>query len=959
MVDIPPKQALLLGAYLAYKEDWASRDELLHLFWPDEPEKVARHNLSQLLYHCKKQVWMEGLEVERNRVRWLVDTDVKRFQEALGSGVWHKATEHYSGKLLDSVSTDYAPSFEDWLLGERETLQKAWREAVLNHAGQLEEESKYVDAAGLALSALKQDPLAEDSLQLYMRCASKEGQRDQALRAFDEFSKKLADELDMQPLDATVALANKIRSSTDLEPSTSDANNITQTKSEKPRFINTPQTLTPFVGREPELLELSQLLNNPDVKLITLLGPGGIGKSRLATELAKLNAQPFEEVIFIELTPLTKPELIETTLLQLLGLSPSPEQTIEESLFAYASDKAMLFVFDNFEHLLDGAGLVLQLLEHSPQSKALVSSRELLDFQSEYIYEVTGLSYPKATDEASLEAFDAISFFVRSARRANPQFSLQEENKAHVIELCQLLEGIPLAIELATTWLRMLSPKDIIEEIRSGLEVLKVSHKDIPERHRSMQAVFEHTWSLLSDQEQMALKGLSVFRGGFTKDAATAVANATLRILLSLSNKSVLKRTVDGRFERHSLVQQFSLGKLAENPIELNQAKEEHATYFASFVETAKSHFQTREQAAWLNLVALDHDNVRTALSYFIAQEYTESAMQMCINLFTFWWLHGHYGEGRSILTEVLELNDEKTLLRAKVLNTAGSLTRLCEDFKEARALYEKSLTLKRELADDEAIANVLGNLGMLSRIEGDYATARQNLEECRAIFEKSGDKPRLANTLNNLAAIAESEGNRDEAWDLNEQSLKLANEVGERFIAARCLGNLGSYAYEKGDYDHAQTLRKESLKVFEELEYKVGIAVSYQGLGDVALGKKALEEARGYYIKSISVFNDLDDKRGIAEVLASLADLAEANANYERALICAVASLHLHECLGIATMPDSRASLENVIAKAKQVLEDTLWQHCYIKAEQFSWDEAFQYALEEPTKTLSSIHHS
>lgn len=943
--DIPLKQVLLLATYLAYKEDWCSRDELLHLFWPDEPENTARHNLSQLLYHAKGQRWIKSLETERNRVRWLVDTDIKAFRNAVGDSNWNAANGHYGGTLLEGVRLETNPNFENWLAQERESLQAAWRESVLNHASKLGESGLYADAARQLREVLVQDPLAEDVLQAYMQAAYADGQRDQALKAYNAFCSQLEDALGMAPLEETQALAQKIGSS----QQTVSAKTASPT-SAKAEINNYPTFPTPFIGRDLERAELEGLLQEKERRLITLLGPGGIGKTRLAVQVAKEQAYHFADgTLFVSLAPLEEARFVTRLLLE--ALSPQVAADVNETdyLKQVLEDKEMLLVMDNLEHLPESALFISDLLDALPTLSVLATSREALDIRGESIYDLKGLLYPQAEDEP-LEAYDAVTFFLRSTRRAHPAFSVTEQNKGEVVKLCRLLNGMPLALELAATWVRLLSPGELVEELGKNLDTLESPHKDVSARHRSMRAVLDHSWQLLSGAEQDALSRLAVFQDGFTKDAAQQVAAANLRTLLSLINKSLLQRTQTGRFERLVVIKQYCLEKLSNQLDLLKTSRQSHAEHFVALAEEAKGNLDGEEKALWLEGLAQDHGNLRAAQRWLLESGQETLGLRLGNALFSFWWLRGHYREGWAFMKEILSLSDERNMLRAKALTTAGSLARLCEDLEAARSLVEQSLTIHRNLGDDAGIAATLGNLGMIHRLEGDYETAKRLVEESVAIHEQVGDKARVANGVNNLAAIAVNLGDMDLAWHLNETSLKLANAIGERFIAARSLGNLGSLALGTGDLERAQALREESLMVFEELEYKVGIAVTHQGIGDIALTQEDFPLARQKYLEALRCFADLDDTRGVAEVLDSMTELMMALGQVDKAMRFMGASSKIHTDLGINRQPDSVASLKAQQERAAATLGAAGVERLFAEGARLSAKEAVE-AMLEPVK--------
>lgn len=938
MVDIPPKQILLLASYLAYKEDWCSRDELLHLFWPDESEKVARHNLSQLLYHGKGQSWLSGLETERNRVRWLIDSDVKAFHSALGDGDWGAAGDRYAGNLLAGVRLEMSPNFEAWLEQERETLEAAWRTALSNHAQALHASGKTRQALGQLQKILKHDELAEDILQSYLQLALEAGECGSALKTFDSFCKQLK-KLDLSPLKTTVDLAEALRSSQD-SPSL-------PASLRKNKLFNSPTGLTPFIGRDLERHELTRFLLEDDRRLVTLLGPGGVGKTRLAMQLAQELASQFADgAVFVPLAGLESETYLARTVLEALSQQAPNNQDKLSFLKTFLSAKQMLLVMDNAEHLPDSAILMTELLDSVPDLTLLVTSRNALEVQGESIYDLRGLLYPQLAN-SPLEDYDAATFFLRSARRAHPAFSVTADNKSSIAKLCQLLNGMPLALELAATWVRLLSPGELVEEIAKSLDALESHQKNISARHQSMRAVLEHSWQLLSDTEQDALRQLAVFQGGFSKDAAHTVAKASLRTLLTLVNKSLLQRNQKGRFERLLVVQQYCFEKLLAQTGQLEQSRQAHAEFFLALAEEARPKLDSEEKALWLDTLARDHTNLRSALRWLIDSHNETLGLRLGNALFPFWWLRGYYREGLSFLTELIGLSNTRSSLRAKALTTAGSLARLCEDLPGAKALYEQSLAITRDLGDASSIAATLGNLGMIHRLEGGYEKAKELVEESIAIYEQTGEKARVANGVNNLAAIAMNLGNKEEAWQLNEKSLKLANELGERFIAARSLGNLGALALEKADLERAQALREASLKVFEELEYRVGIAVTQQGLGDIFIVREDYMLARQKYLTALQVFTNLNDTRGIAEVLDSMSELMMALNYFDKAFLFRGAASQVLADLGIRRQPEESAALDRQTKQGIDKLGQDKVEQLLAKGASLSVEEATNAMLE------------
>ena len=941
-MDLPLRQSLLLGAYLAHRDDWVGRDELLALFWPDEAESTARHNLSQLVYHCRRQPWFDGLEAERTRVRWRVSSDLQLFRAAIGAGAWSDALARYGGTLLEGLPAGAAPAFETWLELERETLQGAWRGATLQVAAALERDGQAADATARLQAVLERDPLAEDVLQAYLRCAAAAGQRSAALRAYEAFRTALRDELDLAPLAATVALAEELRVETGVATPDGPSDQLrgppgTQSPSAVPATgkaavsgvaVGTapivlrgfPAPITAFVGRAGELDAVDDLLSGRGERLVTLVGPGGVGKTRLAIEAGRRAARSFTDgALYVPLADLDDAAYLARAIAAALALESASGRSDEAVLLDALASRSLLLVLDEFEHLLHGAGLVAELLAASPGSSALVTSQAPLDFQGEVRFQVDGMAYP-ANADAALEGFDAVALFLRSARRAHPQFTFDQADAVGIVRLCTLLEGLPLGLELAAAWMHLLRPAEVADALAASLDTLAASHRDVPARHRSLRAMLDHAWSLLGADERAVLAGIAVFRNGCTREAAESVTGASLRTLLALVNKSLLRRTVSGRFEALDVVRRYGLERLGEDPARRAALLAAHAEHLEAFGLRAGPELVGAERAAWLDRVAAEHDNLRAALEHLVAAGAAERGLRLVNALFQYWWLRGHYREARATLDALLRL--ERPLpdaLHAEALANAGAFARLCEDFDAARRHYEESLAIKRRLDDPAATAGTLGNLGNLLRLLGDLDGGQRHLEETLALYRAAGNGRQVANTLNNLGALADVRGDRDAAERWYREGLEAAKGAGEAFVAALALGNLGAVALARGDLDEARSLHAEAGTTFERLGYRVGLAVNAQQLADVALAGGDLAAAGAGFERAMTLFTELDDRRGVAEVAASLADLAVARADWPAVLRWIGATRAQHDRLGIVASVGSRETLAANEARAHE----------------------------------------
>jgi predicted ATPase len=663
--------------------------------------------------------------------------------------------------------------------------------------------------------------------------------------------------------------------------------------------------LSTFLGREQELADLHRLINDPECRCISLVGPGGIGKTRLALETAQQHLADFAHgVAFISLAPVTSGEAAVAAMTSAVRLSFFGQNDPRMQLLNFLREKQMLLVLDNVEHLLMGAApqtnfveFILDILQNAPGIKLLVTSREVLNVQEEWVFEVGGLAFPDSECTEGVDEYAAVALFIQRARHALPGIAFDEDGSAGIANLCRLVEGMPLAIELAATWLRTLTPTEIAHEIEGGLDFLRSSVRDLPERHRSMRAVFDGSWRQLSTHEQQVLSQLSVFRGGFSRQAAEQVAGASLPVLSTLLNRTLVKRDTAGRYGLHVLVRQYCATHLAADPEAQAAAQKRHYDYFLALVEAADQGLRGRDQLQWLCRLEQEQDNLRVALEWVLAydravQGEDELALQLAGALRVFWRIRGLFQEGRGWFEKCLEQCPErKTIARAVALAGQASLLYASGEVVAAQLPAEKSVAIYRELGDELSLARglvfigstlvwqgkpslaqarleealllgrtagerwvealslyVLGNL--LAYRDGD-SVGRAMLAESVAIFEDVGDKSLLASGLIALGIVDVETGEYVRARTSLERGLALAEEVGFPLAAAEALSNLGHLHRILGDYVVAQTFLEEALHVYEEhgssmWESDVLCALAENALsqGDLATARLGLQSA-------------------------------------------------------------------------------------------------------------------
>jgi predicted ATPase/DNA-binding SARP family transcriptional activator len=803
---VSDKRYLLL-AFLAFKHDWVSRDQLANLFWSDTDSVSARKNLRHLLSRTRS---LDFAQLEgQDDVRWLVQTDVALFQQHLGAGDWAQAVAVYQGNLLSGLTTDVI-EFEDWLQQESETLQTAYREAALNYAKQLEVQNRFDDAAGLLAKVLKVDLLAEDIVQAYLRVAGQAGQRLEALKVFESFKSMLSLELGLMPLETTLQLAADLR----LE---------TRAVSQQPIEVlrNFPSETSSFVGRDLDLSEIAAYFGQPEIRLLTLIGAGGMGKTRLAIQVALEQAKHFSDgATFVPLASVGEASSLVPAIVSALGISVSSFETQELQLKNYLSEKHSLLVLDNFEHLLDGAGIVLELLGHCPNLRIIVTTREALNLQSEYLVDVIGLDVPKDASE-KIEVFDSVQLLLRSAKRVNPRFMLSPGDKPFVVEICQMLQGSPLAIELASNWFRVLSVSEVASEIRKSLDFLSLNQPELAKRHRSIRAVFDSSWVLLTEEQKLALSKLSLLRGGFTLESAARVANATPSLLLGLVSKSLIGR-FETRFVMHETVRQYAAEHL--EPAQKESALLELSLLASDWAMAVAIFDPARLLSEKIMSFEREFENISIALEWSL-----QTNPQLCANIvylpWYFWFAAARKPLGLQWLNTLIELPALQTrdATRANLLNTRSIVGMRMVGGDQRLNDAQTALEIAYEVGDLKSQAQALLALGMALGDVGALPSAIESLKAALALLKTAQDINLEADCRNELAFLHWSNGETE-----------LARQTFEDLIA-RCqvTGNKRSLANANAN-----------------------LAYVYARLGDLEIAQHRLEQAIGFYRESLNIGN-------------------------------------------------------------------------------------------------------
>jgi predicted ATPase/DNA-binding SARP family transcriptional activator len=934
------EKALALLAYLAVQRSSLARERLAGLFWGAMPEERARANLRMAVYNLQQllperlQATRLSMAFNRQSAYWL---DLEQFESQLAIDpqllphpieTLKRALSLYRGEFMQGISLDGSPELEEWLLLERERLRQLALEGFQRYAGVLMDVGQYAPAAQALRQLLRLEPWQESAHQQLMLALARGGDYTAALAQYETCRRLLEEELSVEPMPETTRLYQRIRAARDL-----------------PRRHNLPSPATPFIGREAAIQELTQMLSNPSRRLVTITGPGGAGKSRLALQAAAGLTEAFlHGVYLVSLASLSSAEHLPAALGKALGFPFSGKDEPKRQILRYMRKKELLLVMDNCEHLSEVADFVSEVLRTAPQVKILATSRERLNLVEEWLFELGGLDYPADTTTQDWLNYSALRLFVESARRVQTGYTPALADWPAILRICRLVEGLPLGIELAAAGVGYHSSQEIAAQIEQDIDILAVSWRNMPRRHRSLRAVFDHSWSLLPPEAQRALRQVSVFRGGFTPQAAKNVSEVSQEILRLLVDRSLLRwstpRQGSKRFDLHELLRQYAYERLVEAGEE-QTACARHLDFFLNLAEAARPGLDGGEAQAWLERLEDELDNLRATLDWSSLNEGIALAgLRLASTLAEFWGRRGYLSEGRARLEALLEETNLNTgsqdrlraSIRARGLCAAGDMALLQGNLAEARTRFKAGLSLGQELGEQAVAAVALLGLGTIAwtqsdfglaqnyfeqslhlyracgnthgsavalrrlghtlRIQGQYAQAVACYQQSQELYRKTGDQRGLAQISEGLGLLARVQGDLERAQSLAEESLRLRRNLKDTLGISFSLFNLGAVAYERGDARQARHYLEECLAIRRRLGDQVGAAAALNILGDVALDQGDMQRAHRLLEESLSQRRQLGDKygliddlRGLSQVYLQLGDLSGAQGSLEAAL--------------------------------------------------------------------------
>jgi predicted ATPase/DNA-binding SARP family transcriptional activator len=886
------KPGALLALLMLRRNEPVPTEVLIEELWGDKAPATAANTLQVYVSQVRKIVG-DRVSREGSAYRLRIDPDeldaerFERLAEEGDSALRRRSSREAADLLNEALGLWRGPAlaelrYESFAQGEIGRLEEL---RLVANENRIEAElglGRHDQAIGELEALISEHPARERLRSLHMLALYRAGRQADALEAYQAARQTLLDDLGLEPGPELRELEQAI---------------LRQDESLTRRPLpqsNVPVPASTLVGRRRELDEVTSALRGT-TRVLTLTGPGGSGKTRLAIEAAKALAEELADgAFFVALDSIRDPALLLPTIAEAVAVKESGDRTLPDSLAERLAGRQALLVIDNFEQLAEAAPILAEVLESAPGLSFLVTSRSALRISGEQEYPL---------DPLDLE--DAVALFVERAKGADPRFRLTDDNAGTVEEICGRLDGLPLAVELAAARTKLLPPDAMLALLDERLNLLSRGARDLPERHRALRDTVAWSHDLLGPDEKTLFAQLSVFGGGFTLESAVAVCDASLDGVATLLDDSLLER--DGpRFKMLETIREYALEQLAAEQ-DPDDARRRHAEHFLKLAESDP----VPEQAAWLVRMDAERDNFREALSWSIQTREASLGLRLAAALWEFWWVRGYLAEGRGWLDEAL---------------------------------------LRGRSAAPELRARALHASGSLATRQGDYESAGDLFEESLAIWEKLGDAAGTARSLLSMGTVAAERGDQERAIELSERAAQLYDESGDQRGHALAISNLGGIALERGEYAKAASLSEQAYGLFETLEDSEGMAFALVNQGFAALSQKEHDRAIELLRQALRRLAELEFRDVIGYCFEGLAAVLAFTERPEEAAQLLGAAEALRESLGVALAPAEQTTHDETVEAVRSSLNEDRFGAAWLRGREMPLEEAIAYALEEET---------
>ncbi len=887
------RRAEAMLAYLAVTGRSHAREKLATLLWDDRSQKQALANLRSLLAQLPKPIKLyltisrQSIAITKEMPIWLdtaafiSEMDKAKQDESQVIGKMEAALTYYRGDFLEGLFIRESRGLEEWIVITAERFHRLAAIAQHKLATHYLHHRRYQEGIHHARALLQNDPLQESNHRLLMLLLARSGQRNAALRQYQNCAALLLDELGIEPATETIALYDRIR----------------QARTTPPFVV--PTTFTPFIGRHAALATLNQRLDDPNCRLITLTGPGGVGKTRLSLQAAAEHKSEYlHGIYFIPLAGVESAAQLPLSIAAVLDFTFQDKIDPQKQLMNHLRQREILLILDNFEQIVEeGAEFVQALLSEAPLVKLLISSRERVNLQAEYLQTLSGLSHPTESHE-SLESadFEALQLFQECAARHQPGLKFTGDNAAAAVRICQMLEGLPLGIELVAASLAVYPIHQVEVELTTNLDFVSTHMRDLPQRHRSLRAVFQHSWQSLSERERAVYRRLTLFQGGFDSKAAQIVAQAQLTDLAALSSKSLIRLTDTDQYELHQILCQYATEKLMKVPGEIEDGRNRHTHYYMTMLAQSPSNLSGGDVLDTVDTLNNNIKNIRHAWQWTIDHQLIEILERGMKGLHQFYVLRGPFQEGyllfnsavKSLNITLLSVNGDqpknwKSVL-AQLLTYLARFSYELANYSESADIAQTAITLAQETSQISIEAEAQQLLGRALWRMGSYETTKIHFQNSLQLARQASVKQFEADALRGLGVLEAHQGDAQNAIKQYEAALTIYRTIKERSGEATTLNNLGNLFDDIGDYNAAQHHLEQALALHRELGDRKGAGNALNNLGVVFRHQSNHSQAAGCYAQALETFRDLGDRWREGLALINLSNIAIDQGNFTRA---------------------------------------------------------------------------